>query len=249
MLQGRWWRDDEAAAPLLSLEEDIANALNIKLGDVLTYDIVGSKIDLTVTSIRKVEWDSMRANFFAVTPPQTLAKFSASYMTAFYLPKNQDTALNAMLQQFPNLTVIDVASVMNQVRDMMSKLSIAVSFVFSFCVAAGIAVLYAALIATRVARLQESALLRVLGASRSQVTLAMLAEFVAIAALAAIVAVLVASALSYYLSHFVLDIPYRFNIGLAFSVLTITVIFIPLAAWLVIRGYLNVAPKQLLNSI
>ena len=249
LLQGRWWRTGEAAAPLLSLEEDIAKALNIKLGDVLTYDIAGSKIDLTVTSIRKVEWDSMRANFFAVTPPETLKAFSASYMTAFYLPKNQDNALNAMLQQFPNFTVIDVASLMNQVRDMMSKLSIAVSFVFSFCVAAGIAVLYAALIATRTTRLQESALLRVLGASRKQVTLTMLTEFIAIAGLAALVAVLVATGLSYYLSHFVLDIPYQFNLGLAFSVLLITIVLVPLAAWLVIRGYLNVPPKQLLNSI
>ena len=154
-----------------------------------------------------------------------------------------------MLQQFPNFTVIDVASLMNQVRDMMSKLSIAVSFVFSFCIAAGIAVLYAALIATRAARLQETALMRVLGASRKQVTTTMLTEFVAIAALAAIVAVLIASGLSYYLSHFVLDIPYQFNLGLALSVLTITILMVPLAAWLVVRGYLNVPPKQLLNSI
>lgn len=249
LLEGRWWLADEAAAPLLSLEQDIAEALNIKLGDKLTYDIAGSKIILTVTSIRKVEWDSMRANFFAVTPPQTLAKFSASYMTAFYLPNSQDNALNRMLQQFPNFTVIDVASVMNQVRDIMGKLATAVSFVFSFCVLAGLVVLYAALVATRATRLQETALLRMLGASRKQVTLTLLTEFVSIAVVASIVAVLVATALSYYLSRFVLDIPYQFNLILALSVLVIALVLIPLAAWVVIRGYLNVAPKQLLNSI
>jgi putative ABC transport system permease protein len=249
LLQGRWWRAGEAAAPLLSLEQDIATALNVKLGDTLTYDIAGSRITLTVTSIRKVEWDSMRANFFAVTPPQTLAKFSASYMTAFYLPKSQDNALNSMLQQFPNFTVIDVASVMNQVRDIMSKLATAVSFVFGFCVLAGLIVLYAALVATRAARLQESTLLRVLGASRKQVTITMLTEFASIAVVASMVAVLVASVLSYYLSRFVLDIPYQFNFSLALGVFAIALVLIPLAAWLVIRGYLNVAPKQLLNSI
>jgi putative ABC transport system permease protein len=249
LLHGRWWRADEAATPLVSIEEDIAKVLNVKLGDKLTYDIVGSKITLTVASIRKVEWDSMRANFFAVTPPQTLAKFSASYMTAFYLPKSQDNALNSMLQQFPNFTVIDVANVMNQVRDIMSKLTTAVSFVFGFCVLAGLVVLYAALVATRASRLQESTLLRVLGASRKQVTISMLTEFASIAAVASVVAVLVASALSYYLSHFVLDIPYQFNFLLALSVFAIALILIPLASWLVIRGYLNVAPKQLLNSI
>ena len=249
LLQGRWWRADEAGAPLLSLEEDIAKALDIKLGDTLTYDIAGSKITLTVSSIRKVEWDSMRANFFAVTPPETLAKFPASYMTAFYLPKNQDNALNLLLQKFPNFTVIDVASLMNQVREIMQKMSLAIGFVFTFCIIAGLVVLYAALVATRDARIKESAMLRVLGASRRQAALAMLTEFACIGAVAATVAVIVASSLAYYLSHFVLDIPYQFNVSLALSVLLAALILVPLAAWCVIRGYLNVPPKQLLNSI
>lgn len=249
LLQGRWWRTDEAAAPMVSIEQDIANTLNIKLGDTLTYDIAGSKITLTVTSIRKVEWDSMRANFFAVTPPETLAKFNASYMTAFYLPTRQDVALNRLVQKFPNFTVIDVANIMNQVRDIMSKLSIAVSFVFGFCVMASIVVLFAALVATRRARLQEATLLRAFGASRKQVSQMMLTEFVSIAFVASIVAVLVAVGLSYYLSHFVLVIPYQFNVALTLSVFGIALALIPLAAWLVICGYLNVAPKQLLNSI
>jgi putative ABC transport system permease protein len=77
MLEGRWWREDEASAPLLSLEFDLADALNIKLGDTVTYDIAGSQIDLKVTSIRKVEWDTMRPNFFAQTPPNTLARSKA----------------------------------------------------------------------------------------------------------------------------------------------------------------------------
>ena len=249
LLQGRWWRADEAGAALLSIEEDIAQALDIKIGDTLTYDIAGSKITLTVSSIRKVEWDSMRANFFAVTPPQTLAKFPASYMTAFYLPKNQDNALNLLLQKFPNFTVIDVASLMNQVREIMQKMSLAIGFVFTFCIIAGLVVLYAALVATREARIKESAMLRVLGASRRQAALAMLTEFACIGAVAAMVAIIVASSLAYYLSRFVLDIPYQFNVSLALSALLASLILVPLAAWWAIRGYLNVPPKQLLNSI
>ena len=249
LLQGRWWRADEASAPLLSLEEDIAKVLNVAIGDTLTYEIAGSKITLTVTSIRKVEWDSMRANFFAVTPPKALDQFSASYMTAFYLAKNQDNALNKLLQQFTNFTVIDVASIMNQVRDIMQKLTTAVGFVFTFCIVAGLVVLYAALVATREARIRESALLRVLGASRAQTTQAFLIEFACIGAVAALVAVVVASGLSFYLSRFILDIPYQFNGQLAFIAFSAALIFIPLAAWLAIKSYLNVPPKQLLNSI
>jgi putative ABC transport system permease protein len=114
---------------------------------------------------------------------------------------------------------------------------------------AGVVVLYAALVATRSARLQEASLLRAFGASRKQVLLMMLTEFVSIATVASIVAVLVANGLSYYLSRFVLDIPYLFNFPLALSVFAVALVLIPLAAWLVIRGYLNVAPKHLLNSI
>ena len=249
LLQGSWWQAGDAAKPILSLEEDIATALNIKLGDALTYDIAGSKITLTVTSIRKVEWDSMRANFFAVTPADTLKNYPTSYMTAFYLPKNQDNALNQLVQKFPNFTVIDVANLMNQVRDIMNKLALAIGFVFMFCVVAGMVVLYAALIATLDARLQESALLRVLGASRAQTTIATLAEFASIGMVAATVAIIMATALSFYLSVFVLDIPYHFNIVLAAGVFLLTFILIPFAAWIVIRRYLNIPPKQLLNSI
>jgi putative ABC transport system permease protein len=89
----------------------------------------------------------------------------------------------------------------------------------------------------------------VLGASRAQVTIAMLTEFACIGAAAAIVAVIVASGLAYYLSHFVLQIPYQFNLTLAVVAFILASILIPLAAWIGIRGYLNVAPKQLLNSI
>ena len=204
---------------------------------------------LTVINIRKVEWDSMRANFFAVTPPETLQKFSASYMTAFYLPKNQDNQLNALLQKFPNFTVIDVASLMNQIRDIMNKMSLAIGFVFTFCIVAGLIVLYAALVATRDARVRESAMLRVLGASRRQVSISMLTEFACIGLVAATVAIFVASGLAYYLSHFVLEIPYQFNLKLALTALIICLVLIPFSAWWVIRAFLNIPAKQLLNSI
>ncbi|HOY69789.1 MAG TPA: FtsX-like permease family protein [Methylotenera sp.] len=249
LLAGRWWRADEADAALLSLEYDVADALNIKLGDTVTYDIAGSQIDLKVTSIRKVEWDTMRPNFFAQTPPNTLANFPASYMTAFYLPKQQENALNVLLQKFPNFTVIDVASLMQQVRGIMQKMSLAIGFVFTFCIIAGLVVLYAALVATRASRIKESAMLRVLGASRRQTALAMLTEFACIGAVAASVAIIVASSLAYYLSRYVLEIPYQFNVSLALSALLAALVLVPLAAWWVIRAYLNVPPKQLLNSI
>ncbi|OYZ68266.1 MAG: hypothetical protein B7X98_02120 [Methylophilaceae bacterium 17-43-7] len=249
LLEGQWWKPEDAGKPYVSLEQDLAKSLNIKLGDTLSYDVAGTPLTLEVTSIRKVEWDTMRANFFAVTPPKTIDQLPASYMSAFYVPPKQAEFVQQLVATFPNLTVIDVAALMEQVRAIMQKMSVAVSYVFLFSLITGLAVLYAALIATQNARIRESTLLRVLGASRKQVSVAMLAEFFAIAFCAVLVAVVLANIVAWYVSASLLDIPFHFNIAISATAIICALFLIPLAAWLVLRSYLNQPPKQLLNSI
>lgn len=249
LLAGDWWKADEFASPVISIEQDIATALNIQIGDVLTYDIAGSKIDLTVTSIRKVDWDSMRANFFAVTPPQTLSDFPSSYLMAFHLPTEKTMLLDQLIKRLPNLTVIDVSSLMEQVRGIMQKMSVAVTYVFSLCVVAGFVVLYAALVATRESRIREAALLRVFGASRQYVNISIISEYLSIALLASLIALFIANAVAYSLSDLLFDIPFKVNISLAVESFLISMLLIPFLAWLVIQGYLKLPAKQLLNNI
>lgn len=249
LLEGQWWKPEDAGKPYVSLEQELAQNLNIRLGDTLSYDVAGTPLTLKVTSIRRVEWDSMRANFFAVTPPHTIDQLPASYMTAFYLPPQQAAFVQQLVSSFPNLTVIDVAALMEQVRAIMEKMSVAVSYVFLFSLITGLAVLYAALIATQNARIRESTLLRVLGASKQQVSMAMLAEFFAIALSAVLVAVLLANAVAWYVSTHLLEIAYAWNFTITAIALLSAILLIPLAAWLVLRSYLNIPPKQLLNSI
>lgn len=249
LLEGQWWKPEDAGKPYVSLEQELAQNLNIHLGDTLSYDVAGTPLTLKVTSIRKVEWDSMRANFFAVTPPQTIDQLPASYMTAFYLPPQQAAFVQQLVSTFPNLTVIDVAALMEQVRAIMEKMSVAVSYVFLFSLLTGLAVLYAALIATQSARIRESTLLRVLGASKQQVSMAMLAEFFAVALCAAVVAVVLANAVAWYVSTNLLEIAFGWNATISGLAIISAVMLIPFAAWLVLRRYLNIPPKQLLNSI
>jgi len=249
ILAGRWWRADEQGKPLLSLEQGIAETLGIELGDRLTYDVGGTPITLSVTSLRKVEWDSMRVNFFAVAPPGVLDQFPASYITSFHLPLGQEATLNHLVKRFPNLTIIDVAALMQQVRGIMDKMVYAVQYVFGFSLLAGLAVLYAALVATREERTREATLLRVLGASRRQVVMATMAEFFCMGLLAAVIATLAASVLAYYISVHLLDIPYAFNFGLAMIALASACVLVPLAAWLGVSGLLNQAPRQILHSV
>jgi putative ABC transport system permease protein len=249
LLEGEWWRENDHGKSYMSIEHDLAKNLGVKLNDQLVFDIAGAPIEFTVTSIRKVDWDTMRANFFAVTTPATLNAFSASYLSSFHLPKEKVLAMNQLVKDLPNLTVIDIAALLAQVRGIMQQMSTTIAFVYLFSLVAGIAVIYAALVATQEARVMEATLMRVFGSSKREVTVAYLTEFVVIGFVAALVAVVVANGLADYLSQYVLNISFQFNVGAVLVSLVLASIFIPLAAWFGLRGYLNVTPRQLLQSV
>ena len=249
LVAGRWWSGHDEGKPLISLEEGLAQSLNIKLGDELQFDVAGSPLTLTVSSLRKVEWDTMRANFFAVTPPGVLDKFAASHISSFHLPIGAEQPLNQLIKQYPNLTVIDIAALMQQVRGIMQRMSQAVEYVFAFSLLVGVAVLYAALVATREERVKEATLMRVFGASRLQVSVAYIAEFACIGFISALIASVAANFLAYYISVRVLSIPFQFNLSVLLLGTLIATVLIPAAAWLGLRSFLNIPPRQLLNSI
>ena len=110
---GAWFRD---GSDELSIEEGIAKTLGIKLGDALTFDIAGQSVTARATSLRKVNWDSMRANFFVMMPPSLLADQPASFITAFHLPESKSALTGDLLREFPNLTVVDTSAVFRQVQ-------------------------------------------------------------------------------------------------------------------------------------
>ncbi len=249
LVAGRWWRDDERSKPYLSLEKGLAKTLGIKMGDKLVFDVAGTQLTLTVLSLRKVDWDTMRANFFAVTPSPILAEFSASFISSFHLPADAENALNQLVQTMPNLTVIDIAALLEQVRGIMQQMSSTIEVVFLLSLLAGLAVLYAALIATQEERIKEATLMRVFGASKRDVSFAYITEFVCIAMIAALVASVAAHALAYYLSQFILNIPFKFNFLIAALSVIFSTLLIPLAAWFGLRKTLNLPPRQLLQSI
>jgi putative ABC transport system permease protein len=211
LVAGKWWVRGSAQ---LSVEEGIAITLGIKLGDELTYSVGGATFNARVTNLRKVNWDSFHVNFFVIASPGVLEKFPASYITSFHLRDAQVGLLDEMVKAFPNLTVIDVAAVMNEVRTIMDRVAGAVEFVFLFTWLMGFTVLYAAIAATRDERVYETAILRTLGASRRQLLAGLFAEFAGIGLLAGLVAALGASGTSYFLSTKILALPYEFNFWL-----------------------------------
>jgi len=210
LIAGNGWSSANAA-PQFSVEQGIAEKLRLKLGDSLRFDVGGTPVSARITSLRKVNWDSFRVNFFVIANSGLLQNMPASYITSFYLPAQQSGVLNEMVKVYPNLTVIDVSAIMKTVQDMLDRVTAAVQFVFIFSLASGLVVLYAALAATRDERVLETALWRVLGARRGQLWVAQVTEFAAIGLLAGLLAATGASVIGWALSSEVFNLPYHFN--------------------------------------
>ncbi|MDD4977844.1 MAG: FtsX-like permease family protein [Gallionella sp.] len=246
LVSGKWW--NAGAAGELSVEEGIAKTLGIHLGDTLTYDVAGSRFTARVTSLRKVQWDSMKVNFFVITTPDVLKEQSASYLSSFYLPADRARLGDELARAFPNILLIDTGAVIAQVRDIMARIAQTVSAVFLFTLLCGLVVLYAALLATQDARRHEAAILRTLGADSHYLRRMHLAEFAVLGAMSGLFAAAGAESLGWVLAHFVFEIPYLpdpsiWLIGIAGGVAVVTV-----AGWLATRELLTVAPLVLLRE-
>lgn len=210
LVAGRWWSaaDEEMQ---FSVEEGLAKTVGITVGQRLTFLIAAQRVTAQVSNLRAVEWDSFRANFFVIASPGVLEQFPNSYMTGFYLPVEAYSVLDKMVQQFPNITVIDIAAVMAQVRRIIERVTLAVEYVFLFTLIAGLLVMYAAIYATLDERIRESVILRTLGAGRRRLLNGVIAEFVTLGALAGMVAAIAASLLGYLLAEQLFQLEYRFN--------------------------------------
>ncbi len=234
LVSGAWWnaKGSESGSGQLSVEEGIARTLGIYLGDMLTYDVAGSRFTARVTSLRKVQWDSMRVNFFVIASPELLRDFPASYLSSIYLPPDKTGAGDALSREFSNLLVIDTGAMIAQVRGIMDQITQVMGAVFLFTLLSGFAVLYAALLATQDERTHEAAVLRTLGADGRYLQRLHLAEFTVLGGLSGLFAASGAALLGWVLAHFVLEIPYQpgamiWLVGVLGGVVTVT-----LAGWL-----------------
>jgi len=247
IVQGKWWgggqKGDEEGK--LSVEEGIADRLGIHVGDTLTYEVAGNRLSAKVANLRKLQWDSMRVNFFVVAAPGLLEDFSASYVTSFYLPPDKTSVGDALLKAFSGLLLIDTEAMLSQVRHTIDQIAQAVSAVFLFTLLSGLTVLYAALLATQDERIHQAAVLRTLGADSHYLRRLHLTEFAVLGALSGLFAAAGAAVLGWILAHRVLEIPYRFDgmiwlVGVGGGIVIVT-----LAGWLVTRRVAKVPPLQL----
>ncbi len=187
---GKWWPRNYAGEPLVSIDERLAEALDLKIGDQLTMGLLGVERTAKISSFRRIDWDSLGFNYVLVFSPNAIADAPHNLAAMIDLPKDAQRGgmLRALVKGFPSSSVIEVGGVLTQARDLLRQVSLAVLAAASVAVLAGIAVLLGAIAAARAARIYDNVILRVLGASRGQLLGLQLAEYALLAAVLAGVA-------------------------------------------------------------
>lgn len=248
VVAGSWWSQDDFGKPLLSLESRLAETLKLQMNDEVGFDVNGTVIHFTVSNLRSVDWDTFNINFFTVVPPGVLENKPANWVTSVYLNKQQRQQMSKLLQQHSNITLIDVEAIMQRVRGIIERVSLAVEFIFLFTLLAGLAVLYAAIQSNQDERRFENAVMRTLGASKKTLMLGLLAEFTLLGALSGLLAGLAATSLAWLLAEFVFKFDYQLDFSVALIGIISGTLIVTIAGLLGTRSVLISPPIQSLRE-
>ncbi len=244
VVAGRWQANEPNA---ISVEEGIAKTLGLQLGDSLSFDVGGMQTVSKITSLRKVDWASMRANFFVMYPVDQLEGVPATYMSAFKAPDKPGFDA-ALVRQFPNITSVNMTATIAQIQRVLDQVIGAVEFLFAFALAAGLVVLFAAVTATREERAREFAIMRAVGARASLLRQVQRIELAGVGLLAGFLASMVASAVGWALARYVFEFDWVVSLwvpllgALAGAVLALA------AGWWGLREVLNRPVVQTLRN-
>jgi len=245
---GRWFSAADTGAGVASVEDGLAKTLGLKVGDRIEFTVAGEAVEMAVVGLRKLDWDTMRVNFFVLTPPGVLEAYPTSWITSFHLPAGKADFVNRLVREFPNLTVVDIAAIVRQLQSIMDQVAQAVQFVFLFTLAAGVIVLYAALASAAEERRYELAVMRALGARRDQLRRALLAEFAAIGGLAGLIAALGAIAVGQLLARHAFHFEVAPNLWLPLAAMLGGAALVAGAGWFAALRLLRSAPLDALRA-
>ena len=242
------WFDKNNTQTEASVEEGLAKTLGIKLGDELGFDVAGESVQAKVTSLRKLEWGSMRVNFFVILSPSHVQQLPQSWITAFRLPPDQHSLINQLVKNYPNLTIVDVGTLLSQIQQVINQVIAAVEFLFVFTLAAGVLVLVAAMLVSQQERQRESALLRALGATKNQLKHAQTLECLLIGSVAGFLAATGAGLTGWLLARQIFDFNWSVSPLLWIAGIGIGIIVALLGGWFSLRSVLTQAPLQTLRE-
>jgi len=247
IIAGEWHAQRKPG--LVSIEQKLAKSLKVKVGDTLTFTIGSQQITAQVDNIRKVDWDTMKPNFYMMFSSGSIDQFAHTFITSFYLPAEKKDLLNQLLKHYPAMTVLDVDLLLQQIKRILTQLTAAINYLLYFALIAGFMVLFAAVQATLDSRIYTGVLMRTLGAKRSFLQKIQWIEFSALGLIAGILAILMAQLTLYSLYHWVLKMDYSVNLTLCLIFPLASAFFIGLAGFWGTRSVVNQSPMQVLREL
>ena len=232
IIAGNFWDASASTEPEVSIEEGMQGLSGLEVGSNITFDIAGRKLAARVSSIRRVDWRNSRTGFMVLFRPGALESAPQMLIAPINGPTDEPQRSRfqrALLDQYPNISVIDVAEVVSTLSRILNNVTLAVSFLGGFVLLCGVLILVGSIAMTKFQRVYEVAVLKTLGAKRRVLLAMMFFEYGLLGLVAGVIGALAATALSYAVARFVLEIPWEFSLlqmvaGIALTVLLVTVV-------------------------
>ena len=225
LVEGEWWTNGNEVAEV-SIDREIAESMNLKIGDELTFSAGGKTFSVTVSSFREIEWQSFSPNFFFILSPAAGRELPNSYITSIKL-ENSQKFMNNFTNRFPTITSVNLEAIIEQGKSSLASASLAVQYIFLLTFIAGILALIASVYSNRDQRTKETAIMHAIGASRALIFKSAASEFLILGLLSATTAIIFSIALSsvifiqfldliYSPNLLILGLSYLFGIGFIF---------------------------------
>lgn len=249
IVKGVWWKPGQVSErSQVSVEEEAAKGLGIDLGAIVELNVQGAIIQADVSSIRKVEWGNFSTNFYMIFSPGSLEGAPITYVaTARVSPQDEAALQSAVVAAFPNVTAINIGEVLTSFARVLDRLSLAIRAVALFCLLAGALVMAAALAATRYRRLYEAVILKALGATRALIARSFAAEYALLGCVAGMIGIVLASAFSWAILRYILELPWSLEPSLLVMGLIGTVLLTLLVGFLSTYRILGQPPLTVLR--
>lgn len=251
LIAGSWWENSSSSEAEVSVEEGMSDTLKISVGDVITFDILGRRINATVSSIRKIDVRNSRTAFVFVFRPGVLEKAPQTFVLP--ITKRLSAAERARFQRdvldnFPNIQIFDTADIINALTKIIENFVLAISFVGSFVILTGILILIGSVALTKSQRIYENAILKTLGARRLTLSTILFTEYVVLGVLAGIIGAVFSTALSFAVTKYILKISWEFDFGLMILGVLATAVIVMLVGIAASFGVILKKPLSVLRS-
>jgi putative ABC transport system permease protein len=246
MLEGEWFKQSDTTG--FSVEESVMERFELSLGDSLTFDIGGQKVTQRISSTRRVNWDNLTPNFFVLVAHGSVDTLPQTLITSLYVPPEDSKLIPELVKKHPSVSAIDITAIMMQIKDLISKAAMAIQAIFGFTLIAGIIVLFAALQSQKAERRRELAILKTIGASRTQLKKSILLEFALVGGISGLLAGTFAMISSNIAAYSLFDLEPTFNAYLIIIGVVSGALLVGIAGYINLRPLLQVAPAMLFQE-